>query len=114
DKVAIADVNDVVHGTTLVTNAVIERRGAVTGMLATAGFSDILDMGFERRYDLFDLRVKYPAPLVPRRPPRDGSRNWASGPSPSASCMPTPTPRTRRARPRSCARPPRTCSCPPR
>jgi N-methylhydantoinase A len=67
DGVAIADVSDVVHGTTLVTNAVIERRGAVTGMLATAGFSDILDMGFERRYDLFDLRVKYPPPLVPRR-----------------------------------------------
>ncbi len=65
--VAIADVTDVVHGTTLVTNAVIERRGAVTGMLATAGFGDILDMGFERRYDLFDLRVKYPPPLVPRR-----------------------------------------------
>jgi len=67
ERVAIADLNDIVHGTTLVTNAVIERRGAVTGMLATAGFSDILDMGFERRYDLFDLRVKYPPPLVPRR-----------------------------------------------
>jgi N-methylhydantoinase A len=67
DRVAIADVSEVVHGTTLVTNAVIERRGAVTGMLATAGFGDILDMGFERRYDLFDLRVKYPLPLVPRR-----------------------------------------------
>jgi N-methylhydantoinase A len=65
--VAIADVGDVVHGTTLVTNAVIERRGAVAGMLATAGFSDILDMGFERRYDLFDLRVKYASALVPRR-----------------------------------------------
>lgn len=67
ESVAIADVSDIVHGTTLVTNAVIERRGAVTGMLATAGFSDILDMGFERRYDLFDLRIKYPPPLVPRR-----------------------------------------------
>ena len=67
DGVAIGDVSDVVHGTTLVTNAVIERTGAVTGMLATARFSDILDMGFERRYDLFDLRVKYPPPLVPRR-----------------------------------------------
>jgi N-methylhydantoinase A/oxoprolinase/acetone carboxylase beta subunit len=42
--VAIGDVTEIVHGTTLVTNAVIERRGAVTGMLATAGFSDILDM----------------------------------------------------------------------
>jgi len=67
EGVAIAEVSDIVHGTTLVTNAVIERRGAVTGMLATAGFSDILDMGFERRYDLFDLRIKYPPPLVPRR-----------------------------------------------
>jgi N-methylhydantoinase A len=67
ERVGIADVSDIVHGTTLVTNAVIERKGAVTGMLATAGFSDILDMGFERRYDLFDLRIKYPPPLVPRR-----------------------------------------------
>ena len=67
ENVAIGDVSDIVHGTTLVTNAVIERRGAVTGMLVTAGFSDILDMGFERRYDLFDLRVQYPPPLVPRR-----------------------------------------------
>jgi N-methylhydantoinase A len=67
DGVAIGDVTEIVHGTTLVTNAVIERRGAVTCMLATAGFSDILDMGFERRYDLFDLRVTYATPLVPRR-----------------------------------------------
>jgi N-methylhydantoinase A len=67
DGVAIGDVAEIVHGTTLVTNAVIERRGAITGMLATAGFSDILDMGFERRYDLFDLRVTYATPLVPRR-----------------------------------------------
>jgi len=67
ERVAITDVSDVVHGTTLVTNSVIERRGAVTGMLVTAGFGDIMDMGFERRYDLFDLRIKYPTPLVPRR-----------------------------------------------
>ena len=48
------------HGTTLVTNAVIERKGAVTGMLVTAGFRDILDIGLERRYDLFDLRIGFP------------------------------------------------------
>ncbi len=65
--IEIGSVSDVVHGTTLVTNAVIERRGAVTGMLVTAGFGDIMDMGLERRYDLFDLRIKYPTPLVPRR-----------------------------------------------
>ncbi|BBK30507.1 N-methylhydantoinase A [Stella humosa] len=65
--VAIGQVADIVHGTTLVTNAVIERRGAVTGMLVTAGFRDILDMGYESRYDLYDLRLKFPPPIVPRR-----------------------------------------------
>ena len=64
--IALGDVAEIVHGTTLVTNAVIERKGAVTGMLGTKGFTDIMDMGFERRYDLFDLRITYPAPLVPR------------------------------------------------
>src|SRR5262249_1119186 len=67
EKVRIGDVSDIVHGTTLVTNAVIERRGAVTGMLATAGFSDILDTGFERRYDLSHLRIPYPRRLGPGR-----------------------------------------------
>ena len=66
NNVDIADVIEIVHGTTLVTNAVIERKGARTGMLVTAGFGDIMDMGFERRYDLFDLRIKYPPPLVRR------------------------------------------------
>ncbi len=64
--VGIGQVHDIVHGTTLVTNAVIERRGAVTGMLTTAGFRDILDMGYESRYDLYDLRLKFPPPIVPR------------------------------------------------
>ena len=67
DGVAIDDVQDIVHGTTLVPNAGIERRGAVTGMLTTEGFRDILDMGFESRYDLYDLRLRFPTPLVPRR-----------------------------------------------
>jgi N-methylhydantoinase A len=62
----LGDIAEIVHGTTLVTNAVIERKGAVTGLLGTAGFTDIMDMGFERRYDLFDLRITYPPPLVPR------------------------------------------------
>ncbi len=63
----MAEVESIAHGTTLVTNAVIERRGAKTGMLVTAGFRDILDMGFEQRYDLFNLRLTWPAPLAPRR-----------------------------------------------
>ena len=53
----ITDVAAVSHGTTLVTNAVIERRGAVTGMLVTKGFRDVLDIAMERPYDLFVLRI---------------------------------------------------------
>ena len=64
--VSIGQVESIVHGTTLATNAVIERRGAVTGLLTTRGFRDALDLARERRYDLFDLRAIYPAPLVPR------------------------------------------------
>jgi len=64
-------VESIAHGTTLVTNALIERKGARTGLLVTAGFRDTLDMGFERRYDVFDLRLRFPAPLVPRRSRRE-------------------------------------------
>ena len=58
------------------TNAVIERRGAVTGMLTTAGFRDILDMGLEQRYDLFDLRLSFPEPLVPRYRRREAAPQY--------------------------------------
>ncbi|MBA3507461.1 MAG: hydantoinase/oxoprolinase family protein [Betaproteobacteria bacterium] len=61
-----ADVSMIVHGTTLVTNAVIERRGTPTAMVVTRGFRDVLDIAMEQRYDLFDLRIRFPAPLVPR------------------------------------------------
>lgn len=73
NHVSIEDVASIAHGTTLVTNAVIERRGAVTGMLVTDGFGDIMDTGLEQRYDLFDLRIQYPDPIVPR-PLRRGIR----------------------------------------
>lgn len=63
---SIAEVTQIVHGTTLVTNAVIERKGAVTGMLVTKGFSDTLDIGLEHRYDLYDLRIGFAEPLVER------------------------------------------------
>jgi N-methylhydantoinase A/oxoprolinase/acetone carboxylase beta subunit len=63
---AISDVTHIVHGTTLVTNSVIERKGAPIGMLVTEGFGDVLEIGMERRYDLFDLRLKYATPVVPR------------------------------------------------
>ena len=66
EGVGIGDVNAVIHGSTLVTNAVIERRGARTGMLVTRGFGDVLDIANERRYDIYDLRSRFPEPLVPR------------------------------------------------
>ncbi len=66
ERVDGASVTAVVHGTTLVTNAIIERKGANTGMVTTAGFADVLDMAEEKRYDVFDLRLKFPQPLVPR------------------------------------------------
>jgi len=61
-----AAVTSVVHGTTLVTNALIERRGARTALLATAGFRDVVEMGREHRYELYDLDLELPRPLVPR------------------------------------------------
>ncbi|MCC6716347.1 MAG: hydantoinase B/oxoprolinase family protein [Acetobacteraceae bacterium] len=63
----LADIGEIVHGTTLVTNALIERRGARLGLITTAGFRDLLEMGTEQRYDIYDLFLQYPAPLVPRR-----------------------------------------------
>jgi len=63
----LAEVDEIVHGTTLVTNALIERRGAKLGLITTAGFRDILEMGTEQRYDIYDLFLQYPEPLVPRR-----------------------------------------------
>lgn len=64
--VSIADVTTIIHGSTLVTNAVIQRRGARTGMLVTKGFREVLEIAQERRYDLYDLRLHFPDPIVPR------------------------------------------------
>jgi N-methylhydantoinase A len=57
----------VIHGTTLVTNAVVERKGAATALLTTRGFRDVLEIRREGRYDLYDLDLEFPPPLVPRR-----------------------------------------------
>jgi 5-oxoprolinase (ATP-hydrolysing)/N-methylhydantoinase A len=65
--IRVTDIGTVIHATTLVTNAIIERRGARTALLVTDGFRDILEMGKEQRYDIYDLFLRYPDPLVPRR-----------------------------------------------
>jgi len=61
------EVTLLVHGTTLATNAIIERKGAKTALLTTLGFRDVLETGTEMRYDLYDLFIEFPAPLVPRK-----------------------------------------------
>ena len=62
-----AIVSGIVHGTTLVTNAIIERKGARTALLTTRGFRDAVEIGREHRYDLYDIFLELPKPLVPRR-----------------------------------------------
>ncbi len=64
--IQLADVAELVHGTTLVTNALIERRGAALGLLTTQGMRDVIELGTEQRYDIHDLFLKFPPPLVPR------------------------------------------------
>ena len=56
----------IVHGTTLVANSIVERRGARTALVTTVGFRDALEIGREARYDLYDLQLERPEPLTPR------------------------------------------------
>src|SRR5690349_4539536 len=56
----------VVHGTTLATNALIERKGAKTALITTAGFRDALEIRHENRFEQYDVGIELPAPLVPR------------------------------------------------
>ena len=64
-KIQLSAVSRITHATTLVANAVLERKGDITGILCTTGFKSIFDIGREQRYDLYDLRIEYPEPLVP-------------------------------------------------
>ena len=66
ERVAPAQISRVVHATTLLANALIERKGAATGLLTTKGFRDILEIGHERKYEIYDLFLPLPAPLVRR------------------------------------------------
>ncbi|HAT44523.1 MAG TPA: methylhydantoinase [Ktedonobacter sp.] len=66
ESIAIEDAQQLIHGTTLVTNAIIERTGSRTALLATQGFRDSIEIGRENRYELYDLMLEMPQPLVPR------------------------------------------------
>ena len=63
---AARDVGVFIHGTTLATNALIERKGARTAFITTEGFRDIIEQGYEKRFDHYDLMIDRPVPLVPR------------------------------------------------
>jgi N-methylhydantoinase A len=65
-RVPASAVAHVVHGTTLFTNALIERKGARTALITTRGFRDAIEIGREHRYDMYDLFMERPAPLAPR------------------------------------------------
>jgi N-methylhydantoinase A len=66
EGVEAGNLGTIVHGTTLVTNALIERRGAKTALLTTEGFRDAIAIGTEHRYDMYDVFIEKPEPLVPR------------------------------------------------
>lgn len=65
-QLAPNDIRLVIHGTTLATNAIIERKGARTAFITTEGFRDVLALRNESRYDQYDLNIVLPEPLVPR------------------------------------------------
>jgi N-methylhydantoinase A len=62
-----ADVTLIIHGTTLATNALIERKGARTALLTTEGFRDVVEIRHENRFEQYDVNIDLPPPLVPRR-----------------------------------------------
>ncbi|MBN1226671.1 MAG: hydantoinase/oxoprolinase family protein [Deltaproteobacteria bacterium] len=62
----VGKLNEVIHGTTLVINSIIERKGAKTGLITTKGFRDVLELGREIRYAPYDIFSEYPEPLIPR------------------------------------------------
>src|SRR5262249_13759950 len=58
------DISVVLHATTLVSNALIERKGARTALITTAGFKDVLKIGREKKHDIYDLQLEKPSPLA--------------------------------------------------
>ncbi len=63
----VAKLDELIHGTTLVINSIIERKGAKTGLITTKGFRDVLEIGRGIRYAPYDVFAEFPKPLIPRR-----------------------------------------------
>jgi len=66
-SISPADIDQIIHGTTLATNALIERRGAKTAFITTKGFRDVIEMRTESRFEQYDLNLTLPPPLLPRQ-----------------------------------------------
>ncbi len=66
EGVSLADVEQIIHGTTLATNALIERRGAKTALVTTDGFRDVIETRTESRFEQYDLNIVLPTPLIQR------------------------------------------------
>lgn len=64
--IAATEVGSFIHGTTLATNSLIERKGAATAFITTEGFRDVIEQGYEKRFDHYDLMIDRAEPLVPR------------------------------------------------
>jgi N-methylhydantoinase A len=67
NKIMSSEIKMIIHGTTLATNAVIERKGAKTCFITTEGFRDVLDIGYESRFDQYDILIEKTMSLVPRK-----------------------------------------------
>ena len=65
--IAASEIGQIIHGTTLATNALIERRGAKTALITTQGFRDVIEMRTESRFEQYDLNLELPEPLLPRQ-----------------------------------------------
>ena len=65
-RIGACDLDIIIHGTTLATNTIIERKGARTALVVTEGFRDSVEMGYEHRFDQYDINIDKPVPLVPR------------------------------------------------
>ena len=65
-QISAQQVGIVIHGTTLATNAIIERKGARTALITTEGHRDVIEMAYENRFEQYDLNIERPQPLIPR------------------------------------------------
>ncbi|MFQ1700169.1 hydantoinase/oxoprolinase family protein [Loktanella agnita] len=66
-RITPSEIGQIIHGTTLATNALIERRGAKTALITTQGFRDVIEMRTESRFEQYDLNLQLPEPLLPRQ-----------------------------------------------